>query len=78
MRKLLWIPLVLLLLVGCSKGQSPDATKQTQPTAATVTTKPTEPGLYVPESTIEKETSGAVRSYGLGSGEWFGSRCICK
>lgn len=72
MRKLLWIPLVLLLLVGCSKGQSPDATKQTQPTAATVTTKPTEPGLYVPESTIEKETSGAVRSYGLGSGEWFG------
>lgn len=72
MRKLLWIPLVLLLLIGCSKGQSPDATKQTQPTAATVTTKPTEPGLYVPESTIEKETSGAVRSYGLGSGEWFG------
>lgn len=76
MRKLLWIPLVLLLLVGCSKGQSPEATKQTQPTTATVTTKPTEPGLYVPESTIEKETSGAVRSYGLGSGEWFGLSAV--
>lgn len=71
MKRLLWIPFVLLLLAGCSKEQTPDPTVQTQPTTATVTTKPTEPGLYVPESSVEKETAGAVRSYALESGEWF-------
>lgn len=73
MKKLLWIPLALLLLAGCSKEQSPQpTTAPTQPTTATVTTKPTEPGLYAPDSAIEKETSGAVRSYALETGEWFG------
>ena len=73
MRKLLWIPLALLLLTGCSQEQPPQpTTAPTQPTTATVTTKPTEPGLYASNSAIEKETSGAVRRYTLGDREWFG------
>lgn len=71
MRKFLWMILALFLLAGCSKEHSPQPTEQTEPTAAT-TTQPTEPGLYAPESAIEKETSGAVRSYALKDGEWFG------
>jgi len=73
MKRLLWIPLAVLLLAGCSKEQPPQPAEQTEPTAATVaTTQPTEPGLYVPESAIETETDGAVRSYALENGEWFG------
>lgn len=72
MRRFLWIPLAALLLAGCSKEQAPQPTEQTQPTAATVVTEPTEPGLYVPESATEMETAGAVRSYMLETGEWFG------
>ena len=66
-----WIALFLILalmLAGCAKKQ-PD-TEQTQPTA--VTPQPTEPGLYAPGSDVEKQTAGAVRSYGLEDGEWFG------
>lgn len=76
MKRLLWIPLALLLLAGCSKEQPPQPTEQTQPTEATVVTQPTEPGLYVPESAIEKETAGAVRSYALKEGEWFGLSAV--
>ena len=73
MKRFLWIPLALLLLAGCSKEQPPQPTEQTEPTTATVvTTPPTEPGMYVPESQIEKDTAGAVRSYALETGEWFG------
>lgn len=73
MRKLLWIPLALLLLAGCSKEQPQQPTEATQPTTVTeATIKPTEPGLYVPKSEIEEETEGAVRAYTLENGEWFG------
>ena len=72
MKRLLWIPLVILLLAGCAKGQPPQPTEQTQPTEATAITQPTEPGLYVPNSGLEQQTAGGVRSYALENGEWFG------
>ena len=68
MKRILWILLAMALLAGCSKKQSP--VEQTEST--TVTTQPTEPGLYVPGSEAEKQTAGAVRSYALEEGEWFG------
>lgn len=68
MKRILWILLAIVLLAGCSQKQPP--VEQTQPT--TVTTQPTEPGLYVPGSDAEKQTAGAVRSYALEDGEWFG------
>lgn len=68
MKRFLWILLAIVLLAGCSKKQP--STEQTKPT--TVTTEPTEPGLYVPGSDLEKQTAGAVRSYSLKAGEWFG------
>lgn len=68
MKRLLWILLAIVLLAGCSKKQP--ATEQTEPTSVTIA--PTEPGLYVPGSDQEKQTAGAVRSYSLQDGEWFG------
>lgn len=68
MKRLLLIPLAILLLAGCGKKQ-PSAT---QNQLTTVVTQPTEPGLYVAKSEMEKQTSGAVRSYTLKEGEWFG------
>ena len=68
MKRILWILLAIVLLAGCAKKQP--STQQTEPTM--VTTQPTEPGLYVPGSEIEKVTSGAVRSFSLEDGEWFG------
>ena len=70
MRKLIWIPLALLLIAGCAKEQPEQPADQVQPTEVTV--QPTAPGLYVPESAIETETAGAVRAYALESGQWFG------
>ena len=69
MKRFLWILLAIVLLAGCSKKQP--STEQTDATLATA--EPTEPGLYVPGSEIEKGTAGAVRSYSLKEGEWFGS-----
>ena len=68
MKRFLWILLAVVLLAGCSKKQP--STEQTKPTMST--TQPTEPGLYVPGSDVEKQTAGAVRSYTLKEGEWFG------
>ena len=68
MKRFLWILLTIVLLAGCSEKQP--SIEQTQLT--TVTTQPTEPGLYVPGSDTEKQTAGAVRSYSLKDGEWFG------
>ena len=68
MKRFLWILLAIVLLAGCSKKQP--ATEQTEPTSVTIA--PTEPGLYVPGSDLEKQTAGAVRSYSLEEGEWFG------
>lgn len=69
MKRFLWILLAVLLLAGCSKKQP---SLQTQPTTATSATEPTAPGLYVPGSDAEKQTAGAVHSYSLKDGEWFG------
>ncbi|MBR5022058.1 MAG: hypothetical protein IKY18_02520 [Oscillospiraceae bacterium] len=68
MKRFLWILLAIMLLAGCSKKQP--STEQSNPTIDTI--QPTEPGLYVPGSAVEKQTSGAVRSYSLKAGEWFG------
>lgn len=68
MKRFLWILLAIVLLAGCAKDQP--STAPTEPT--TVTIQPTEPGLYVPGSDMEKQTAGAVRSYSLEEGEWFG------
>lgn len=70
MKRFLLILLAALLLAGCSKKQSSQG--QTQPTTEAETIQPTEPGLYVPGSDMEKQTAGAVRSYSLKDGEWFG------
>lgn len=73
MKRLLLILLMALLLVGCSQDAPPPET--TDPTQAT--TQPTEPpGLYVPESMMEKETAGAVRVYALDSDTWFGLESV--
>ena len=68
MKRFLWILLAIVLLAGCSKKQP--STEQTEPTSVSI--EPTEPGLYVPGSDVEKQTAGAVRSYSLEEGEWFG------
>lgn len=68
MKRFLWILLAIVLLAGCSKKQP--STEQTEPTMDTI--QPTEPGLYIPNSNVEKQTAGAVRSYSLQEGEWFG------
>ncbi len=74
MKRFLWILLAIVLLAGCSKKQP--STEQTGATLATA--EPTGPGLYVPGSEIEKGTAGAVRSYSLKEGEWFGLSAIGK
>ena len=50
---------VLLLLTGCAAQESPDTTTDT------VQIVESQPGIYVPESNIEKQTGGAVRQYAL-------------
>lgn len=54
---------VLLLLSGCVMGDPEGTTTMPQTTAQP--TQP-DPGLYDPDSTIEQQTSGAVRAYPLG------------
>ena len=67
MKRLLLIPLAILLLAGCGKKQPTDETGPT-----TVVTEPTGPSLYVLGSEEEKQTAGAVRSYVLETNGWFG------
>ena len=69
MKRFLLILLAVLVLAGCGKKQPSD---QLDSTAGADAIQPTEPGLYVPKSETEKQTSGAVRSYALKDGEWFG------
>ena len=72
MKRFLLILLAALLLAGCSREQPPQET--TEPTGSTesVPTQATEPGLYVPNSAIEQQTAGAVRTYALEGNGWFG------
>jgi len=55
------VPAVLLLLTGCMM-QDPD---ETTTISTTVETTQPDPGLYEPDSSIEKQTDGAVRAYPL-------------
>lgn len=64
MKRLLLILAAMLLLAGCAKQAPPAPTPATQPT--------TPSACYVPDSPLEKQTSGAVRLYALASGGWFG------
>ena len=60
MKRILLLLLTVLLLTGCAGEEAP--------TAASSTAVPTEtehPGLYVPDSDVEKATDGAVRAYKL-------------
>jgi len=71
MKRFLLILVTMLLLAGCSKLVPPDPTAPA-PTGSNPTTQPTTlPALYVPESTLEKQTGGAVRVYDLKSAGWF-------
>lgn len=56
------IPAVFFLLTGCVTQDRDETTME----STTVETTQPDPGLYEPESTIEKQTSGAVRAYPLG------------
>ena len=62
MKKMILLILLLLLLCGCAQEQPGETTlpAQTQPTQAV---EPT--GIYDPDSAVEAETAGAVRSYPL-------------
>lgn len=59
MKRLLLLVLALVMLTGCGKqnAQTPETTLQTEPQP--------DPGWYMPNSDIEKETNGAVRAYKL-------------
>ena len=59
MKRLLLLLLALLLLSGCGAQQQ----SATEPTTAPVETEA--PGLYLPESKVEKGTNGAVLAYVL-------------
>ncbi len=83
MRRLLGLILVLLvLLCGCTQ-HTPDSTTPTDESTLPATqpstepssepaTQPTEPGIYLPESELEQQTSGAVRCFGIEKG-YYGS-----
>lgn len=61
MKKMLVITLaVTLLLSGCATTDDPEQT-----TTVPTVTEETVPGMYVPESALEKQTGGAVWQYAL-------------
>lgn len=68
--KRLWMVIALLLLLcGCGEQPHAQTTEPAQTTSAPTveTTAPTQPdpGLYVPDSDVERQTGGAVREYSL-------------
>lgn len=68
MKKLLAIAIALLFLTGCGANQ-----QEMVPTEPTDSTEPIQEAavvLYDPDSDVEKSTSGAVRAYPLGDGEY--------
>lgn len=62
MKQIMLFLMAILLLTGCAVRPLPDETTEGS-TAATQQTEP--PELYVPNSTIEQLTGGAVRTYSL-------------
>lgn len=81
MKRIFALVLVMLLLCGC--GKSPQEEPTTAPTTEVPTTEPTVPsatepvvqehgfGVYDPDSAIETATGGAVKRYSLEEGEYY-------
>lgn len=69
MKKLLAIILTVLLLVGCDKKMTEPPLTETGPTEAPF--PPETVTLYIPDSTVEQQTGGAVRAYGLETDSCF-------
>ena len=65
--RLLAAALAAVLLTGCANPSAPqETTLPSAPTATAAPTEPTEaadPGLYVPDSPVERSTDGAVKLY---------------
>jgi len=61
MKKLLMILFMVLILSGCATQEPAQTTTE----AVTTTAETTPPGYYVPQSSVEKQTNGAVRMYQL-------------
>ena len=76
-----WLGLILvltLLLCGCAQ-ETPEVTVPTEESTVPTTesTEPTLPtGLYLPESPVEQETNGAVRSFPLKTSGFYGCRVL--
>lgn len=74
MRKLLWILALVLLLWGCA---AEPAVEETTEPVQTETAIPTEPaGCYDPDSAVEAQTGGAVRSYPLPIADAYDMVCV--
>ena len=59
MKRLLLILLMLFFLVGCAGEELPETSEpSTEPETET-----TDPGLYMPDNSVEQQTGGAVRVY---------------
>lgn len=80
MKRFFVVLLILLMLAGCAVTQPETTTAATE--ATTATTEPVEePGLYNPDSRIEKDTNGAVRAYPLNTENcsgmaWMGENLV--
>ncbi len=61
MKKLWIILLAVLILAGCASQEPVETTTE----AVTTTAETTPPGYYVPQSSVEKKSKGAVRMYRL-------------
>lgn len=70
-----WFALILLcfVLAGCGAQPQENTTEVTHDPEPEAQTQPTEPtGCYDPESSVEKESDGAVKAYPLGIPDAYG------
>lgn len=70
MKRILLLLLALLLLCGCEKEPAPETTAEPTQAVVEATVEPT--GYYDPESSLEQDTSGAVRCYPLNRSDCYG------